>query len=145
MSDDSAEILFQSFLQETTERFWYGRECPLIEVAHPAFPLLITALPTLQGALKDGFGETVMAFDVPEPCKFSSLDSCQKRFLRTHKEVHFALYPVVRLVFQVGDMEKFPHALGFKSLDPFFSVSNQGPCFTTKEEIVTKSKVRTES
>ena len=27
-------------------------------------------------------------------------------------------------------MEKFPHALGFESLDPFFRVSKQGPCFT---------------
>ena len=103
------------------------------------------ASPTLHSALEDGFGEAVVVWDTPKACKFSSLDSCQKRFLRTHKEVHFALYPVVCLVFQVGDMEKFPHALGFKSLDPFFSVSNQGPCFTTKEEIVTKSKVRTES
>ena len=27
-------------------------------------------------------------------------------------------------------MEKFPHALGFKSLDPFSRVSKQGPCVT---------------
>ena len=35
---------------------------------------------------------------------------------------------------QVGDAEKFPHALGFKSLDPFFRVGVQGPCFTATEE-----------
>ena len=29
----------------------------------------------------------VMACDMPEPCKFPSLDSCQKTFLWTHKEV----------------------------------------------------------
>ena len=35
---------------------------------------------------------------------------------------------------QVGDAEKFPQALGFESLDPFFRVSKQGPCFTAIEE-----------
>ena len=38
------------------------------------------------------------------------------------------------LVLQVGDAEKFPHALGIESLDPFFAVSKQGPCFTATEE-----------
>ena len=42
--------------------------------------------------------------------------------------------PVVGLVLQVGDTEKFPQALGFQSLDPFFRVSKQGPCFTAVEE-----------
>ena len=89
-------------------------------------------LPTL----KDGFGEVGVACDMPEPCTVSSLDSCQKRFLWTHKEVDLAPYPVVGLVLQVGDAGKFPQALGFKSLNPFFffSVSKQGPCFTAIEE-----------
>ena len=65
----------------------------------------------------------------PEPCKFPSLDSCQMRFLWTHNEVDLALHPVVGLVLQVGETE-FSHALGFKSLDFFFRVSKQGPCFT---------------
>ena len=83
--------------------------------------------------MKDGFGEAVMASDKPEPCK--SLASCQKRFLCTHKEADLALHPVVGLVLQVGDAEKFPQALDFESLDPFFlRVSKQGPCFTAIEE-----------
>ena len=36
-----------------------------------------------------------MTCDVPEPCKFPSLDSCQKRFLWIHKEVDLAPHPVV--------------------------------------------------
>ena len=36
-----------------------------------------------------------MACDMPEPCKFPCLDSCQKRFLWTHKEVDLAPHPVV--------------------------------------------------
>ena len=36
---------------------------------HPAFSLSTTASPTLQSALKDGFGEAVVACDMPEPCK----------------------------------------------------------------------------
>ena len=75
-----------------------------------------------------------MAYDMPRPCKFPSLDSCQKRFPWTHKEVDLALHPVVGLVLQVGDMEKCPHAPGFESWDPFFRVSKQAPRFRTTEE-----------
>ena len=83
-----------------------------------------------------------MACDMPEPCKFPSLDSCQKRFLWTHKEVDLAPQPVIFLVLQVGDVKKFPQALGFESLDSFsffvffffffffLRVSKQGSCFT---------------
>ena len=82
MRDDSAEILFQSFLQEACcEQFWYVQGCPFSDVIHRAFPLPTTASPTLQDALKDGFGEAVVACDMPEPCEFPSLESCQKRFL----------------------------------------------------------------
>ena len=60
------------------EQFWYGQMCPLFAVVHPAFPLLTMASPSLQGALKDGFGEAIMACDMSEPCKFPTHDSCQK-------------------------------------------------------------------
>ena len=33
------------------EQFWHGQGCPLFDVVHPAFPLLTTASPTLQGSL----------------------------------------------------------------------------------------------
>ena len=101
------------------KQFWHGQECPLFDVAHPAFPLPTTASPTLKGALKDGFGQAVVACDMPEPYKFPPLDICQKRFLWTHKEVDLAPHPVVGLVLQAGDAEKLPRALGFKSLDLF--------------------------
>ena len=57
---------------------------------------------------------------MPEACKFSSLDSCQKKLMWTHKEIDLAPHPVVGLVLQVGDVEKFPQTLGFESLDPVF-------------------------
>ena len=78
-----------------------------------------------------------MASNLPKPCKFLSLDSCQKRFLWTHKEVYLAPHPVIGLVLQVEDREKFPHARGFKSMDLFFfflRVSKQDPYFTAVEE-----------
>ena len=103
MRDDSAEILFQSFLQEVLVSS-SGMGCPLFGV-HPAFPLPTTVSPTLQGALKDGFGEAVTACDMPEPWKLPSLDSCQKRFLWTHKGADLAPHPAVRLV---RDTVKFP-------------------------------------
>ena len=49
----------------------------LFYVDHLAFPLPTTASPTLQGALKDGLGEAVVACDMHELCKFPSLDICQ--------------------------------------------------------------------
>ena len=64
-----------------------------------------------------------MACDMPEPCKFPSLDGCQKRFLLTYKEADLALHPVIGLVLQEGDTEKFPLALGSEALNPFLSES----------------------
>ena len=52
----------------------------------------------------------------------------------THWEVGPAPHPVVCFVLQVEDSEKFPQALGFESLDSFYRVSKQGPCFTAIEE-----------
>ena len=74
---------------------------------YPAFSLSTTVSPTLQGALKNDSGEAVVACDVPEPCKFLSLNNFQKRFLWTYKEVDLAPHAVIGLVLQVGDMEKF--------------------------------------
>ena len=47
---------------------------------------------------------------------------------------HLALLLATGLVLQGGDAGKFPQALGFKSLDPFFRVSELGQCFTAIEE-----------
>ena len=70
----------------------------------------------------------------PNHANFRLSTVCQKRFLWTHKEVDIAPHPGIGLVFQVGDVEKFPQGLGFESLGPFFRVSKQGPCFTAIEE-----------
>ena len=70
----------------------------------------------------DEFREAALACDLPEPCKFPSLDSCQKMFLWTHKEVDLAPHPVVGLVLQVGDAEKFPRAFDFKQMDHQISI-----------------------
>ena len=60
MRDDLAEILFQSILREAiVSNSGQGRS--LSDVVCPAFSLPATASPTLQGALKDGFGEAVVA------------------------------------------------------------------------------------
>ena len=81
------------------------------------FPPPTTVSPTLQGALKNGFGEVVVANDIPEPCGLPTLDSCQKRFRWAHKENDLTPHPivVVGLVHQVGDAEKFLRALTFKA------------------------------
>ena len=74
-----------------------------------------------------------MACDMPKPCEFPSLDSCQKRFLWDYKEAELASYQVVGLAFQVRYAKEFPQALGFESLDSFLKgasrvhVSNSKP------------------
>ena len=56
------EIVFLSFSTGgRCEQFRHERGCPLFDVVHPTFPLPTTASPVLRGALKDGFGEAVMA------------------------------------------------------------------------------------
>ena len=94
--------------------------------------------------MKDGFGEAVISCDMPEPSKFLSLDSCQKRFLWTHKEVGLAPCPVTGLVLQGGDAEKFPCALGFESLDPFFQSQQAGSMFHIEEDGGDKRLVKPE-
>ena len=66
--------------------------------------------------------DTVVECDMPEPRKFPSLDSCQKRFLWTHKEFGLAPHPVVGLVLQVGNVEVFS-GTWFRKPGPFFSES----------------------
>lgn len=80
------------------------------------------------------WGEKDVVRGVPEPCELSSLDSCQQRFLWADKGVDLAPHPVVGLLLQVGVAEKFPHVVGFESLDSFFRVSKQDSCFTAVEE-----------
>ena len=111
MTNDSAEILFQFFLQEAlaSSQAWAGMSTLRCCLCNISLPSMVS--PTLQGALKDDFGEAVVACHLPEPCKLWSLDSCQKRFLWTHKEVDLVPHPVIGLVLQVGDVEKFPWAL----------------------------------
>ena len=49
------------FVEGHCEQFRHGQVCPHFDAVQPAFPLPTTALPTLQGALRDDFREAVMA------------------------------------------------------------------------------------
>ena len=72
MRDNSAEILFWSFLQGGHyEQFWHGQGCPLFGVVHPAFPLPTTLSLTLQGALKDEREEAFMACNMLQTMQVS--------------------------------------------------------------------------
>ena len=59
-------------------KFWHRQECPLFDVGHPAFLLPTIASPTIQDALKNGFGEAVVARNINKPNKFPPLEICQK-------------------------------------------------------------------
>ena len=94
LTGDSADILLQSLLQKAiVSSSDMDREVHCLMLSIQRFILPNTALPTLQGALKAEFGETVVACDMPEPYKFPSLASCQKRFLWTHKDVDLYFAP----------------------------------------------------
>ena len=134
MRDDSAGILFQSFLQEA------------LVISSDMGRVVLTLMLSIQRILCDHgvahpprypegwFWRGVVACDMPELCKFPSLDSCQKRLLWTHKGVDASPQPVVGLVVQVGDAEKFSQALTSEGLDPSLIFSKQGSCFTAIEE-----------
>ena len=64
---------------------------------------------------------------MPKPCKLPSLDSCQKSFLWTHNEVDLAPCPVVGPMLQVGDVEKFPQALGLNFFNASLIVKGKDP------------------
>ena len=85
-----------------------------MDIVRPAFPLPTTASPTLQGTLGSGFGNAVVACDMPEPFEFPSHDSCQKRFLRTNKEDDLARHPVFGLMLQVGEADEYESPLSLK-------------------------------
>ena len=71
--------------------------------------------------MNNGFREAVVACDMPEPCKFPSLGSSQKKFQWTDQEVDLAPHPAVGLVLHVGDAEKFPRALCLNPVSRFSS------------------------
>ena len=48
------------------KQFWHGQERSLFDVVHPPFPVPTMAPPTLQSTLKGGFGEAVLACDMPK-------------------------------------------------------------------------------
>ena len=73
MRDDSAEILFQFLFS--------ARGHPHFDVVRPAFPLPAASSPIVQGALKGGFGEPVVACDMLEPFEFPPLVRCQSRIM----------------------------------------------------------------
>ena len=103
------------------EQFWHWQGCPLFDVVHLALPLPTAASAILQGALKDGFLDAVVACNMPKPCKCLSPDSRQKKVLVAHQELHLPPHRIVCFVLRVGDAKKFPHALGSESLDPLLS------------------------
>ena len=77
MRNDSAEILLLPFLQEAVvSSSGMGRDVHSLMLSIQNLlccgPLPITASPTLPGALKNGFGETVVACNMLEPSNYNN-------------------------------------------------------------------------
>ena len=121
MRDDLAEILFKSFLQEallSSSLSDKDVQSLMLSIQHSlCWPQRYPPFKVPLGMVL----ERLLWHDMPKTCKFPFLDSCQKRFLWTPKKLDLAPYRFIGLVFHIGSVEKFPQALGFESLDPFFS------------------------
>ena len=90
MTDDSAEILKQSFLREAiVSSSGMDRDVHSLMLSVQHFLCRPRRRQPFKGALKDGFGEAVVACVCLSRASFRFL-SCQKRFLWTHKEVRLA-------------------------------------------------------
>ena len=87
------------------EQFWHKQGCPLSDVVH--LTLTMASL-TVQGALKDCFAKAVIAWHTR---------TMQVSISWQLPEADLVPHPVIGLVLQLGDAEKFPQVLAFKSLD----------------------------
>ena len=125
MRDDSAEILFQSFLQEThVSSSGMGRYVHPLLLSIQHFLCRSRRCPPSKVPRRMAFERLSWRVTCLNLVRFR-LDRCHKKILWTHREVHLAPHPVVRLV------------LGFKSLALFFlRVSKHGPCFTAIEDLL---------
>ena len=76
-SRDFLPVFF--FAAGPCEQVRRGQECSFFDVVHSAFPLLTMASSTIQGAVKDGFGEAIIKCDMPKSCKFPSLKTVARK------------------------------------------------------------------
>ena len=101
MTDDSAEIVFQSFLQEAhLSSSVMSRDGHSLMLPIQHFLCQLWCHPPSKVPWRMVLGRLCGVWHA-ELCQFPSLDSCQKKFLLTHKEVDLALHPVLDLVLQV--------------------------------------------
>ena len=123
--DNSAEILFQSFLLEAlVSRYGMSRYVHSLMLSIQHFLRQPWHHPPSKMPWRmvlERLSWHVNAQTMPVSVSWQSPAS----FLWTHKEVDLTPHRVVGLVLQVGDMEKFPHALGLGSLDPFLASASR--------------------
>ena len=62
-----------------------------------------------------------MQVSCPQHASFNLLTVARRGSCGPTREVDLAPHPVAGLVLQIENVEKFPQALGFESLDPFLS------------------------
>ena len=108
MRDDLAEILFQSFPQEAlVSSSGVGRDVHSLILSIQHFLCRSRRCPPSKVPRRMAFERLSWRVTCLNLVRFR-LDRCHKKILWTHREVHLAPHPVVRLV------------LGFKSLALFF-------------------------
>ena len=127
MKDDSAEILFQSFLQKALVGIsGMDRDVHSLKMSTQHF------LCRSQRRPPSKVPQRMVLERLSWPVTYPNQSSCRKRFLWTHKEVDLVPHPVVGLVLKVGDAEKFLLTLGFESLDPLLQSLQAGSMFHSR-------------
>ena len=101
MTDDSAEVLFQSF-QAIVNSSGMGRDVHSLMLYIQLFLRGPRRRPFCKVFWREVLGR--LSWRV---YKLPSLDSCRKRFLRIYEEDYLAAHPVIGSVLQVGVAEKF--------------------------------------
>ena len=128
MRDDSAEILFQTFLQEAlVSSSGMGRDVHslMLSIQHFSADDSVAHPPRCP----EGWFFERLSWRVtcPNHASFRLLTVARKDSGGLTRKLILLRTQSVDCVLPVGDTEKFPHALGFKILDPFVRISKQGP------------------
>ena len=134
MKDDSTEIFFRSFLREAiVSSSGLGRDVHSLMLSIQHFLCRPRLCPSYKVPWIRVLERLSRRATCPNHASFR-LSTVARRGSCGPTRKLILLRPVVGLMLQVGEADKFPHAFGFECLDPSFRVSKQGPRFTTLEE-----------
>ena len=122
MRDHSAEIFFQSFLQETLVSSGMGRDVHSLMLSIQHFLCRPRRHPSYKVPWRMIL-ERLSWHAYPNYASFRLLTAARRGSCGPTKKLVLLRTQLLVLCFQVEDAQKFPQTLGFEGLDPFFPQS----------------------